>query len=105
MICSRCRHLTSLGTSTDVSESDQTDAMIAKVRYSDSERLPKLSRSLPQVVESLGRLDTAVANAGIAEIKPIIETTSEDRRKMLSVNCEGLMNTVSSVAEVLVTRS
>jgi NADP-dependent 3-hydroxy acid dehydrogenase YdfG len=50
--------------------------------------------SIRKVVKVLGRLDTSVANAGIAEVKPILETTVADRRRMLDINCHGLMNTV-----------
>ncbi|ORY85416.1 NAD(P)-binding protein [Leucosporidium creatinivorum] len=73
-----------VGVPADVSDADQTQAMVAKV------------------VEVLGRLDTSVANAGIAEVKSILETTVADRRRMLSVNCEGLMNTYISSAQQMI---
>lgn len=41
--CSYTRHPTHSRMFADVSDSDQTDAMVAKVRSNDSERSPKLS--------------------------------------------------------------
>ncbi|KAI5476354.1 acetoin dehydrogenase-like protein [Pseudohyphozyma bogoriensis] len=80
----------SVGVVADVSSSDETDAMVAKV------------------VAALGKLDTAVANAGIAEVKvtldasPILETTEADRKRMLDVNIHGVFNTYISAAKQMV---
>lgn len=68
----------SVGVVADVSSSDQCDSMVAAV------------------VAALGRLDTMVANAGIADVQPLLETTEADRERMLSVNCHGLMNSCKS---------
>lgn len=71
----------SIGVAADVSDSDATDKMVE------------------DVVSKLGRLDVCIANAGIAHIAPILETTPADRRNMVNVNCEGLMNTYISAAK------
>jgi meso-butanediol dehydrogenase/(S,S)-butanediol dehydrogenase/diacetyl reductase len=71
----------SVGVAADVSDSDETDRMIQ------------------EVVAKLGRLDVAIANAGIAHIAPILDTTAAERRNMVNVNCEGLMNTYISAAK------
>ncbi|KJA21587.1 hypothetical protein HYPSUDRAFT_140425 [Hypholoma sublateritium FD-334 SS-4] len=41
-------------------------------------------------VQKLGSLDVMIANAGVAIIKPLTETTQEDLRRILSVNVDGV---------------
>ena len=60
-----------LGLECDVSEPDQVD------------------QSVNQVVEEFGRIDVLVNNAGIAEFKPMLETTYEEWSRILAVNLNG----------------
>ena len=60
-----------LGLECDVSEPDQVDP------------------SVNQVVEQFGRIDVLVNNAGIAEFKPMLETTYEEWSRILAVNLNG----------------
>ena len=60
-----------LGLECDVSEPDQVD--------------PSVNR----VVEEFGRIDVLVNNAGIAEFKPMLETTYEEWSRILAVNLNG----------------
>ena len=39
-------------------------------------------------VQELGPLNTMVANAGIAQVKPLLDLTEEDVRRMFEVNGE-----------------
>ena len=60
-----------LGLECDVAEPDQVD------------------QSVNQVVEQFGRIDVLVNNAGIAEFKPMLETTYEEWSRILKVNLNG----------------
>lgn len=41
-------------------------------------------------VDNLGPLDTMVANAGIAQVKPLLDLTPEDFQRMFEVNVAGV---------------
>ena len=60
-----------LGLECDVSEPDQVD------------------QSVNRVVEEFGRIDVLVNNAGIAEFKPMLETSYEEWSRILAVNLNG----------------
>jgi meso-butanediol dehydrogenase/(S,S)-butanediol dehydrogenase/diacetyl reductase len=60
-----------LGLECDVAEPDQVD------------------QSINRVVEEFGRIDVLVNNAGIAEFKPMLETTYEEWSRILAVNLNG----------------
>ena len=60
-----------LGLECDVAEPDQVD------------------QSVNRVVEKFGRIDVLVNNAGIAEFKPMLETTYEEWSRILAVNLNG----------------
>ena len=60
-----------LGLECDVSEPDQVD------------------QSVNRVVEEFGSIDVLVNNAGIAEFKPMLETTYEEWSRILAVNLNG----------------
>jgi len=51
---------------------------------------PSVERAVEQVVESLGRLDVAVANAGVSVLGTIEKLSAEDWRRQLDVNVVGL---------------
>ena len=60
-----------LGLECDVAEPDQVD------------------QSVNRVVEEFGLIDVLVNNAGIAEFKPMLETTYEEWSRILAVNLNG----------------
>ena len=60
-----------LGLECDVAEPDQVD------------------QSINRVVEEFGRIEVLVNNAGIAEFKPMLETTYEEWSRILAVNLSG----------------
>lgn len=43
-----------------------------------------------RVADELGRLDVMVANAGIAQVKPLLEVTPEDFDNLMAVNLRGV---------------
>ena len=49
-----------------------------------------------------GRVDIAVANAGISGLGPLIELSFEDWRKMMAVNLDGVFLTVKHAARAMV---
>jgi acetoin reductase-like protein len=53
-------------------------------------------------VAALGPLNTMVANAGIAQVKPLIDLTEEDFAHMLSVNVVGVQNCFQAAARQMV---
>ena len=60
-----------LGLECDVAEPDQVD------------------QSVNRVVEEFGRIDVLVNNAGIAEFKPMLETSYEEWARILAINLNG----------------
>ena len=49
-----------------------------------------VERAVEQIVETLGRLDVAVANAGVSVIGTVEKLSAEDWRRQLDVNVVGL---------------
>jgi len=47
-------------------------------------------RMVEFTVQKLGSLNVMIANAGVCIIKPLVETTQEDLRRILSVNVDGV---------------
>jgi len=68
----------------DVSRTDQVDAMIR------------------QTVAELGRLDIAVANAGIIVVAPLMETREDDWNRLFDVNVKGVWLTATAAARQMV---
>ena len=56
----------------DVSDADEVEGMVQRV------------------ADELGSLDVMVANAGIAQVKPLLEVTPEDFDKLMSINLRGV---------------
>ena len=53
-------------------------------------------------VDTLGPLNTMVANAGIAQVKPLLELTEEDFERMFQVNVFGVHNCYSVAAKQMI---
>jgi NAD(P)-dependent dehydrogenase (short-subunit alcohol dehydrogenase family) len=49
-----------------------------------------------------GRVDIAVANAGISGLGPLTELSFEDWRKMMAVNLDGVFLTVKHAARAMI---
>ena len=53
-------------------------------------------------VSQLGPLNTMVANAGIAQVKALLDLTEEDLKRMFEVNVYGVYNCYSSAAKQMI---
>jgi NAD(P)-dependent dehydrogenase (short-subunit alcohol dehydrogenase family) len=53
-------------------------------------------------VSSLGPLTTMIANAGIAQVKPLLDLTEEDMTRMFSINVFGVHNCYSLAAKQMI---
>lgn len=52
--------------------------------------------------ERFGSIDVMVANAGIAQVKTLLEVTPEDLQRMLSINVGGVMWCLQAAAEAMI---
>ncbi|WP_327838835.1 acetoin reductase [Bacillus salipaludis] len=52
-----------------------------------------------QVVQQYGQLDVLVANAGIVQVKPILEITEQDLEKIFRINVFGTLYCMQAAAE------
>lgn len=53
-------------------------------------------------VSTLGPLTVMVANAGIAQVKPILEVTEDDVRRMFDINFMGVWNCYTLAAKRMI---
>jgi 3-oxoacyl-[acyl-carrier protein] reductase len=53
-------------------------------------------------LDRFGRLDIAVAHAGIADVEPFLEISDESWQRMLDVNLNGVFHTVQEAARTMV---
>lgn len=52
----------------------------------DVSKLDEVKAMVEASVEELGPLNTMVANAGIAQVKPLLDLTEQDLKRMFEVN-------------------
>ncbi|CAF5062930.1 unnamed protein product [Rotaria sp. Silwood1] len=57
---------------------------------------------MQNAAKKLSSLDVVVANAGIAQVKPIIDITTEDWDKMFAVNMRGVFLCYKEAAKVMI---
>lgn len=68
----------------DVSEPDEVEGMVGRA------------------AEELGRLDVMVANAGIAQVKSLLDITAEDFDRVMKVNVRGLFLSYQAAARRMI---
>lgn len=68
----------------------------------DVSKLSEVKDLVAHSVEELGSLDTMIANAGIAQVKALLDLTEEDLRRMFEVNVYGVYNCYVSAARQMI---
>ncbi|KAJ9636741.1 hypothetical protein H2199_007735 [Coniosporium tulheliwenetii] len=68
----------------------------------DVSNLSEVEKMVQTSVEKLGPLNVMVANAGIAQVKPLLDLTEEDFRRMFEVNVYGVFNCYSAAARQMI---
>ena len=62
----------------------------------------QVSSLIDSSASALGPLDTMVANAGIAQVKPLLDLTPEDFQRMFDVNVAGVHNCFQAAAKHMI---
>ncbi|CBX99310.1 hypothetical protein IAQ61_000556 [Plenodomus lingam] len=70
----------------------------------DVSNLQEVQGLVQASVSELGPLSTMVANAGIAQVKALLDLTEQDLRRMFEVNVFGLHNCYTTAAKQLITQ-
>ncbi|KAF2109946.1 acetoin dehydrogenase-like protein [Lophiotrema nucula] len=68
----------------------------------DVSRLDEVQRMVQTSVDELGPLNTMVANAGIAQVKALLDLTEQDLKRMFEVNVFGVFNCYSTAAKQMI---
>ncbi|OCL14986.1 acetoin dehydrogenase-like protein [Glonium stellatum] len=68
----------------------------------DVSKLSEVEKMVETSVSELGPLNTMVANAGIAQVKALLDLTEEDLKRMFEVNVYGVYNCYSSAAKQMI---
>lgn len=72
-----------------VKEIQDTHNRKATYLLADVSDLQQVEKLVEHSVQELGPLNTMVANAGIAQVKPLLDLTEQDLRRMFEVNVYG----------------
>ncbi|XXG95524.1 Altered inheritance of mitochondria protein 6 [Hypoxylon texense] len=68
----------------------------------DVSKRDEVNRMVQTSVENLGPLSTLVANAGIVQVKPLLESTGEDFESVFAVNVFGVHNCFAEAASQMI---
>ncbi|KAF2713290.1 acetoin dehydrogenase-like protein [Pleomassaria siparia CBS 279.74] len=71
----------------------------------DVSSLEEVESMVMASVDELGPLDTMVANAGIAQVKALLDLTEQDLKRMFEVNVYGVFNCYSTAAKQFIQQS
>ncbi|KAK4163719.1 hypothetical protein QBC43DRAFT_379135 [Cladorrhinum sp. PSN259] len=89
----------------------QIDSTVSEIRAlgrnayghaADVSSLPEVEAMISSSVSKLGPLTTMVANAGIAQVKPLLELTTDDFSRMFAVNVHGVHYCYQAAAKQLI---
>ena len=65
-------------------------------------KIEEVEKMIETSVQALGPLNLMVANAGITQVKPLLEVTQEDWTRMFDVNARGVFNCYQAAAKTMV---
>lgn len=68
----------------------------------DVSKIDEVEKMIEASVEALGPLDTIVANAGIAQVKPALQLSSADLERMFQINVFGVFNCYQAAAKQMI---
>jgi len=68
----------------------------------DVSKLSEVEALIDAAVKNLGPLNVMIANAGIAQVKALLDLTEEDVRRMFEVNVFGVFNCYSAGAKQMI---
>ncbi|WP_207955854.1 acetoin reductase [Rubrobacter marinus] len=68
----------------------------------DVSRADEVEGMVGRVAEELGRLDVMVANAGVAQVAPLLEVTPEDFDRLMAVNLKGVFLCYTAAARQMI---
>ncbi|KAH8674618.1 acetoin dehydrogenase-like protein [Tricladium varicosporioides] len=68
----------------------------------DVSKLSEVEGLVSAAVEKLGPLNVMIANAGIAQVKALLDLTEEDVRRMFEVNVYGVFNCHTTAAKQMI---
>ncbi|KAK5175577.1 uncharacterized protein LTR77_000716 [Saxophila tyrrhenica] len=74
----------------------------ACIALGDVSKISDVQSIVQTSVDKLGPLNTMVANAGIAQVKGMLDLTEDDFSKMMSVNITGVHNCYSTAAKQMI---
>jgi len=70
----------------------------------DVSKLSEVEGLVKHSVKELGNLDTMIANAGIAQVKALLDLSEEDLRRMFEVNVFGVYNCYTAAARQMISQ-
>ncbi|KAK7548700.1 3-oxoacyl-reductase [Phyllosticta citricarpa] len=76
----------------------------ATVCLGDVSKLDEVENMVQTSVKELGPLNTMVANAGIAQVKPLLQITPEELRRIFEINVFGAFNCYSTAAKQMISQ-
>ncbi|MCJ1329946.1 hypothetical protein MMC10_006627 [Thelotrema lepadinum] len=68
----------------------------------DVTKIDEVEKMIEISVQALGPLNLMVANAGIAQVKPMLEVTQEDWTSIFDVNARGVFNCYQAAAKAMI---
>ncbi|KAL9095199.1 MAG: hypothetical protein Q9165_002455 [Trypethelium subeluteriae] len=92
---------------------DGVDEVVSQIQSSGRKAMPYLcdvssSAAVASMVSSsvstLGPLNTMIANAGIAQVKPLLSLTDADVQRMMDVNFFGVYNCYTAAAKQMISQ-
>lgn len=76
----------------------------ALVLPADVTQPPEVEAAGRQVLDAFGRIDVLVNNSGLAVVKPLVETTSEEWHAVLETNLTGAFNCCRAIGPAMIAR-